>query len=210
MVSEQLIRRGISEEKVLAAFRKIEREKFVPEILRRESYYDGPLSIGEGQTISQPYIVAYMLEALGLKGDEKVLEIGTGSGYQTALLSLLVKKVYSIERSLTLAKRAQNLLSVLDLKNVEIILGDGTKGVPEFMPYDAIIVSAAAPKVPPALLGQLADAGRMIIPIGEFYSQVLVYFKKEKNEIREKKLESCVFVPLIGEYGWKDTKGDVG
>ncbi len=204
MVEEQLIRRGISEEKVLAAFKKIEREKFVPEILKAQSYTDHPLSIGEGQTISQPYIVAYMIEALSLKTGDKVLEIGTGSGYQAAILSLIAKVVYSVERSTVLAQRAEKLLASLGVKNIEVIIGDGTKGLSKFSPFDAIIVSAAAPDIPPALIEQLAEGGRLIIPIGERFSQVLVRLTKIKDKIKKEQLCSCVFVPLIGEFGWRD------
>ncbi|MEW6170305.1 MAG: protein-L-isoaspartate(D-aspartate) O-methyltransferase [Candidatus Omnitrophota bacterium] len=203
MVNEQLIRRGIKDEQVLSAFKKIERHKFVPSILKAQSYDDCPLSIGEGQTISQPYIVAYMIESLNLKPQEEILEIGTGSGYQTALLSCLVKQVYSIERSKVLAERAQKLLESLNFTNIKIIIGDGTKGLLEFSPFDAIIVSAAAPNVPHTLIEQLRDGGRMIIPVGERFSQVLIRTTKIKDKIKQEQLGSCVFVPLIGEFGWK-------
>lgn len=202
MVEEQLARRGISDRRVLEAFRKVEREKFVPEILKAQSYSDSPLSIGENQTISQPYIVAYMIEALSLKGPERVLEIGTGSGYQTAILSLLAKEVYSVERIETLAQRARETLNKLDFKNIDIQVADGTKGWKEFSPFDAVIVSAAAPFVPKLLLEQLARGGRMIIPLGERYSQVLTLFLNTKSGIKKDILQGCVFVPLVGEYGW--------
>lgn len=203
MVKEQLICRGIKGQKILDAFRKIERHRFVPDIFGPQAYSDCPLSIGENQTISQPYIVAYMLEALSLEGNEKVLEIGTGSGYQTALLSLLAREIYSIERSKILAQRAKEVLAELSLdNNIQVIVGDGTKGWPKDMPYNAIIVSAAAPSVPQPLIEQLAPGGRMIIPVGERFSQVLVRITKIKDTINQEILESCVFVPLVGEFGW--------
>lgn len=204
MVEEQLVRRGISDRRALEAFRIVEREKFIPEILKAQSYCDSPLSIGEGQTISQPYIAAYMIEVLALKDTDKVLEIGTGSGYQTAILSLLAKEVYSLERSRVLAQRAQGFIDEAGYKNITIIIADGTKGLNQFAPYDAIIVSAAAPQAPAPLLEQIAQNGRMIIPIGERFSQVLVLFTKNKGQIEKEVLESCVFVPLIGEYGWRE------
>ncbi len=197
-----MVSRGISDRRVLGAFRRIEREKFVPEILKAQSYADSPLSIGENQTISQPYIVAHMIEALGLTGTERVLEIGTGSGYQTAILSLLTKEVYSVERIDILAQRALETLNKLNLKNIEITVGDGTRGLEEFSPFDAIAVSAAAPKAPEPLLGQLTEGGRMIIPLGERYSQVLTLFTKTKTGIKKDLLQGCVFVPLVGEFGW--------
>lgn len=208
MVNEQLIRRGIRGERVLDAFRKVEREKFVPEILKAQSYADSPLSIGENQTISQPYIVAHMIEALGLTGTERVLEIGTGSGYQTAILSLLSKEVYSVERIDILAQRALETLNKLNLKNIKISVGDGTRGLEEFSPFDAIVVSAAAPFAPEPLLEQLVEGGRMIIPLGERYSQVLTLFTKTKTGIKKDLLQSCVFVPLLGEYGWDVSEKD--
>jgi protein-L-isoaspartate(D-aspartate) O-methyltransferase len=204
MVKEQLIRRGIQDKRVLEAFRKIERHQFIPLTYKEQSYSDCPVPIGENQTISQPYIVAYMLEALNLTGPEKVLEVGTGSGYQTALLSLLSQEVYSVERSGKLAENAQKILAKLSVTNIKITVGDGTKGLPEFSPYDAIIVSAASPHVPAPLIEQLAENSRMIIPVGERYSQVLTRFTKIKQTIKEERLESCVFVPLVGEYGWSN------
>ncbi len=204
MVAEQLKRRGIEDERVLEAFRKIDRHEFVPPILKEQSYADRPLSIGEGQTISQPYIVAYMIEALVLKQTDKVLEIGTGSGYQTALLSILTKEVYSVERSQVLAKRAQETLKKLNITNNKVIVNDGSKGLAEFAPYDAIIVSASSPQVPKPLSAQLEQNGKMIIPVGDRYSQVLIRLRKEKNSIKEEQLASCVFVPLVGEFAWKE------
>lgn len=202
MVREQLRRRGISDKRLLDAFCKVERHKFLPSLLESQSYSDGPLSIGEGQTISQPYIVAYMIEDLNLGPDDKVLEIGTGSGYQTALLSLLVKKIYSVERSPVLAQRAQDILDRISVSNIKIVIGDGTKGLREFSPFDAIIVSAASPGVPAPLLEQLSEQGRIIIPVGERFSQVLIRINKTKQGFKEERLEGCVFVPLIGEFGW--------
>lgn len=202
MVREQLITRGITNQRVLAAFYKVEREKFVPSGVRNDAYEDFPLSIGERQTISQPYMVALMTQCLELKGDEKILEIGTGSGYQTAILAELTREVYSIERIRVLAERAKKLLEELGYSNIKIFLNDGTLGWKESSPYDRIVVTAGARKIPQPLTDQLEEEGVMVIPVGNVYSQDLKVARKRKNRIKIVTVEKCVFVPLIGEYGW--------
>jgi len=204
MVREQLIPRGIEDERVLVSFRKVKREVFVPAELREDAYGDFPLSIGEGQTISQPYMVALMTQCLELTGNEKVLEIGTGSGYQTAILAELSKQVYSIERIRTLARRAEEILEKLNYTNIKILVGDGTLGWKEFSPYDRILVTAAAQEIPSPAMDQLKEKGIMVIPVGSIYSQDLKVIKKEKRRPKVKTVERCVFVPLIGKYGWDE------
>ncbi len=204
MVNEQIYARGIRDKRVLNAMLKIPRHLFVDKGLRNSAYSDHPLPIGEGQTISQPYIVALMTEALGLKGNEKVLEIGTGSGYQTAILAELCREVYTIERIPSLSIKAQKLLKSLGYNNIHFKIGDGTKGWEEHAPYDGIIVTAASPEVPQPYLDQLADGGRLVIPIGDEFSQDLLVIIKEKGRFREKSLGGCRFVKLIGDYGWKE------
>ena len=208
MVREQFIARGIADQRVLAAFYKVEREKFVPSEVRDNAYQDFPLSIGEGQTISQPYMVALMTQSLELKGNERVLEIGTGSGYQTAILAELARKVYSVERMRTLAERARKLLEKLGYSNVKILLGDGTLGWEESSPYDRILVTAGAKEIPQPLTDQLEEEGVMIIPVGNSYSQDLRVVRKRKNRIKTARVEKCVFVPLIGKYGWDERRLD--
>ena len=203
MVKKQLIPRGINDRKVLDAFLKVEREKFVPLSSRRDAYRDFPLSIGEGQTISQPYMVALMTQCLELTGSEKVLEIGTGSGYQTAILALLSRQVYSVERIPSLAERAKKLLSEMGYSNVRIFVGDGSMGLKEYSPYERILVTAGAGDIPPPLIEQLDEEGIMVIPVGDVYSQELIVAKKQKGKILKRKVERCVFVPLIGKYGWE-------
>ena len=200
MVQEQLIPRGIKDPRVLEAFYKVERDKFVPEISRSCAYADYPLPIGEGQTISQPYIVALMTECLGLSGKEKVLEIGTGSGYQTAILAELAKEVYSIERFQVLAKKADDTIKSLGYANIRINVGDGTLGWPEEAPFDRIIVTAASPVVPGPLLEQLKAQGRLILPLGENFSQVLTLIEKKETDFEYTDICACVFVPLVGRY----------
>ena len=204
MVKDQLIARGISDERVLAAFYKVEREKFVPSDLREDAYGDFPLSIGEGQTISQPYMVALMTQSLELKGCERVLEIGTGSGYQTAILAELSEGVYSVERIKSLAQKAESLLKKLGYSKVKIFVSDGTRGWEEFSPYDRILVTAGAKQVPQPLVNQLKDEGIMVIPVGSIYSQELRVIRKKKGRVRSISVERCVFVPLIGKYGWSE------
>ncbi len=205
MVREQLIPRGIEDERVLAVFGKVTREVFVPVELKGDAYGDFPLSIGEGQTISQPYMVALMTQCLELKGNEKVLEIGTGCGYQTAMLAELSKEIYSVERKKTLAKRAEKTLEKLNYTNVRVLVGDGTLGWEEFSPYDRIVVTAATQEVPSPLMDQLKEEGIMVIPVGGIYSQKLEVIRKQKGRAKMKTAERCIFVPLIGRYGWDES-----
>jgi len=204
MVKGQLISRGIKDRRVLDAFRKVPRHEFVPKELIQSAYIDSPLPIGEDQTISQPYMVALMTECLQLKGKEKVLEIGTGSGYQSAILAELVKEVYSIERMEPLFVRAAEILKRLDYKNIKIKIDDGTLGWPEFSPYEGIIVTAAAPQVPPPLLEQLKEEGILVIPLNGRYSQVLTVIEKTKGKFKIREVCGCTFVPLIGKFGWRE------
>ncbi len=203
MVETQLASRGISDRKVLDAFMKVERHLFVPENLIESAYADHPLPIGEGQTISQPYMVALMTELLELNGNDTVLEIGTGSGYQLAILSVLSKKVYSIERFPDLALKAGETLKKMNFKNFEIKTGDGTLGWPENAPYDAIMVTAAAPDVPEAYAEQLKIGGRLLMPVGEAFLQTLVRMTKTDSGVKTEEFGGCTFVPLIGKKGWK-------
>jgi protein-L-isoaspartate(D-aspartate) O-methyltransferase len=204
MVKNQLIPRGIADENVLRAMGKVQRHLFVEEALVGEAYNDHPLPIGHKQTISQPYIVALMTEALELTGREKVLEIGTGSGYQTAVLAELSDRVYTIERIAPLLEKSKRLLESLGYRNIYFKAYDGTLGWEDFSPFDAIMVTAGAPNVPDPLRKQLADGGRMIIPIGNRYSQDLIRVTRTKDRFVEKNLGGCRFVDLIGEHGWKD------
>ncbi|MCD6232240.1 protein-L-isoaspartate(D-aspartate) O-methyltransferase [Candidatus Aerophobetes bacterium] len=205
MVEEQLISRGIKDKRVLTAFLKVEREKFVPKNLRKEAYEDFPLSIGEGQTISQPYMVALMTQCLKLQGEEKILEVGTGSGYQTAILAELSKEVFSLERIEKLAHKARRILHNLGYTNVQIFVANGTLGWEEFSPYDRILVTAGAKEVPLPLIEQLKDEGIMVIPVGDLYSQKLKVIEKRGDVINSRTVESCIFVPLIGKYGWDES-----
>jgi protein-L-isoaspartate(D-aspartate) O-methyltransferase len=198
MVAEQLVRRGILDARVLAAMERIPREIFLPTDVRREAYRDRAVAIDCGQTISQPYIVALMTEALALSGHEKVLEVGTGSGYQTAILSQLAGDVVSIERHPDLAKSAAERLANLGFKNVRLRIGDGTLGCPTDAPFDRIIVTAAARVMPPALLAQLVDGGSLVIPVGDEQSQALQVVHKVAGEPRVRHLTGCRFVPLVG------------
>ncbi|MCS7232907.1 MAG: protein-L-isoaspartate(D-aspartate) O-methyltransferase [Synergistetes bacterium] len=203
MIKEQIEARGLKDEKILNVMRKVPRHLFVPQAYLSESYDDHPLPIGEGQTISQPYMVALMTSLLDLKGDERVLEIGTGSGYQTAILAELAKEVFSIERIESLAKSAEERLKALGYKNVRIKVGDGSLGWEEYAPYDAIIVTAAAPKVPSPLTKQLKVGGRIVIPIGDrFFQNLHRYVKKGEETLEGHDFGGCVFVPLRGKEGW--------
>jgi protein-L-isoaspartate(D-aspartate) O-methyltransferase len=202
MLKNQLIPRGITDKGVLEAMGKIPRHLFVEEALVGEAYNDHPLPIGHQQTISQPYIVALMTQALQLTGEEKTLEIGTGSGYQTAILAELSERVYTIERVRPLMEKARDLLAELGYTNVIFSAFDGTLGWREYMPYNAIMVTAGAPKIPETLCDQLADGGRMIIPIGDRFSQELIKIIKRKDRYQEKNLGGCRFVDLIGVHGW--------
>lgn len=197
MVEKQIKARGVKDKKVLDAMLKVERHKFVPEKIRKYAYEDYPLPIGEGQTISQPYIVAFMTEQLSLKGKEKVLEIGTGSGYQAAILAEICKEVYSIEIIPSLAIQAEKLLKELKYKNIKIKIGDGFLGWEEYSPFDAIIVTCAPKEIPKPLIDQLAEGGRMIIPVGEYF-QDLILVKKTKGKISKKKVLPVRFVPMKG------------
>jgi len=203
MVASQLRGRGITDQRVLAAMAKVPRHCFVGGE-DRAAYDDTPLPIGGGQTISQPYMVAVMTEALGLRGDGKVLEVGTGSGYQAAVLAELSRQVYSVERRPELAECAQRLLRELGYDNVEVVVGDGTLGLPEHAPYDGIIVTAATPSLPPQWTEQLAEGGRIVAPVGDRWSQVLTIVTKEGGELRQRTGVGCVFVPLIGRYGFPE------
>jgi len=203
MVETQLVPRGIKDERVLKAFLKVPRHEFVlPEEID-SAYGDFPLGIGSGQTISQPYMVACMTEHLALKGDEKALEIGTGSGYQAAILSELAKEVYTVERIYELAKSSAARFKRLGYENIKVKAADGTLGWPQEAPFDAIIVTAAAPDVPKALVKQLKDGGRLIAPIGSRMSQSLRIITKKSGRTSATDGCSCIFVPLIGEQGWK-------
>jgi protein-L-isoaspartate(D-aspartate) O-methyltransferase len=197
MVRQQLADRGIRDLRVLDVMRQVPRQEFVPEALRNEAYEDHPLPIGDGQTISQPYIVAAMLEHLTIRPNARVLEIGTGSGYGTALLSHLCAEVYSVERHAQLAITSENTLRRLNYQNVKIKIGDGRQGWPEYAPFDAILVSAATAEVPPALFAQLREGGRMMLPVGPSSSQELQLIRKVDGQPYVKVLEGCRFVPLV-------------
>jgi protein-L-isoaspartate(D-aspartate) O-methyltransferase len=199
MVAAQIEARGIKDKRVIEALRRVPRHLFVPQELRPQSYNDEPLPIGEGQTISQPYIVAYMTEALALKGNEKVLEIGTGSGYQTAVLADLAREVWTVEIVTSLSSRAQSVLKELGVTNVRFRIGDGTFGWAEQAPYDAIMVTAAPPTVPRTLQGQLGEPGRMVIPVGSGF-QELVLVRRDKKGFRQSNLLPVRFVPLISTH----------
>lgn len=204
MVELQIEKRGVKDSRVLEAMKKVPRHLFVGEQLRNQAYEDHPLPIGEGQTISQPYIVALMTEALRLKGHEKVLEIGTGSGYQTAILAELCKEVFTIERIASLAYNARKTLERLGYKNVKYRIGDGTLGWPEEAPFDGIMVTAAAPKIPQPLIDQLAMGARLVIPVGDRISQDLLLVERVPEGIRKTSLGGVRFVDLIGKWGWRE------
>lgn len=198
MTKRKLVLREVSDPRVLAAMEAVPRDRFVPAEYRDDAYGDHPLPIGYGQTISQPYIVALMTQLLELKGHEKVLEIGAGSGYQAAILSLLAREVYSVERIPQLAEKARQRLDELGYHNVRIRVGDGYEGWPEHAPYDAIIVTCAAEEVPPPLVEQLADGGRMVIPVGESgWSQRLMLLRKRGGDVEQREVAGVVFVPLV-------------
>jgi protein-L-isoaspartate(D-aspartate) O-methyltransferase len=204
MVEQQLRQRGIRDGRVLEAMGAVDRHEFVPAAQQERAYEDHPLPIGGGQTISQPYVVALMLEALDLKGTERVLEVGTGSGYQAVLLARLAADVYTIERDPELAAAAAARLNSLGLGAlVHVVAGDGSLGYPAAAPYDAIIVAAAAPGIPPALLDQLADGGRLVIPVGSLHSQDLRLIRKFGPDVATRVLGQCRFVPLTGSRGWR-------
>jgi protein-L-isoaspartate(D-aspartate) O-methyltransferase len=197
MARSQIRGRGIRDERVVAAMARVPRHEFVPPDLRSQAYEDHPLPIGQEQTISQPYIVALMLEYLTIEPDNVVLEIGTGSGYQTVLLAELAATVYSIERHRPLAETASQVLGKLGYSNVSVLVGDGNRGLPEHAPYDRIVVSAAAHQIPPALFAQLSEGGRMILPVGSEYAQELQLVRKKSGTAVVASLEGCRFVPLM-------------
>ena len=203
MVEEQLKRRGIHDQRVLAAMQIVPRHLFVPASWRVQAYEDMPLSIGHQQTISQPYIVALMLEALELAGTERVLEVGTGSGYQAALLGWLAQHVSTVEIIPELAQSARAVLFQLGYKNVEVVAANGSIGWKTGAPYDAIIVAAASPAVPQPLVEQLQEGGRLVLPVGDLFAQVLLRVRKQQGKIVTEDLGGCAFVPLVGEEGWK-------
>jgi len=203
MVEFQIRARGVRDERVLAAMEKIPRHLFVPENWERAAYEDRPLPIGEGQTISQPYIVAVMTEQLEIRSHDRVLEIGTGSGYQAAILAELGGKVVSVERLPELADRARENLARAGVRGVEIVVGDGTQGYPPEAPYDAIIVTAASPDIPGPLVEQLAEGGRLIAPVGPRECQDLVKLVKREARVETIPLGGVCFVPLIGQFGWQ-------
>ncbi|MCS7215208.1 MAG: protein-L-isoaspartate(D-aspartate) O-methyltransferase [Thermodesulfovibrio sp.] len=204
MVDTQIIERDIKDERVIEAMRKIPRHFFVPENIMDDAYDDRALPIGHGQTISQPYIVAFMTESLELKGDEKVLEIGTGSGYQAAILSELTKEVHTIERIEALAKEAEKRFEKLGIKNIKVYIRDGTEGLPQEAPFDRIIITAATPDIPEPLIKQLKEGGILVAPVGDRYSQYLIKITKKGSQFERCTLIPVVFVPLIGKYGWKE------
>ena len=203
MVEEQLAHRGITDERVLAAMRRIPRHLFVEEPLRDRAHGDHPLPIGEEQTISQPYIVGFMTQLLELRGQEKILEVGTGSGYQTAVLAELARRVCTIERLPRLAERARGLLEQLGYDNVWVRVGSGTLGWPDEAPFDRILVTAGGPSVPPPLFQQLAEGGRMVVPVGDVTNQTLTVVEKIRGEMKTRSCGECKFVKLVGKYAWE-------
>lgn len=204
MVQEQVIARGIQDVRLVAALRKIPRHLFVDPGIVNRSYDDRALPIGEKQTLSQPFMAAHMTAALALTGEEKVLEIGTGSGYQTAVLAELCFNVFSVERVRALSRKARRLLDRLGYQNIALHVGDGTIGWSEHAPYDAILVAAAAPTAPKPLLDQLASGGRLVIPVGDEQNQILLRFTRISQGYRKEELGECKFVKLVGKYGWAD------
>jgi protein-L-isoaspartate(D-aspartate) O-methyltransferase len=204
MVEQHLRARGLRDERVLAVMLDISRERFVPRELREDAYEDRALGIDEGQTISQPFMVAYMTELLDVRPDSKVLEIGTGSGYQTAVLARLARSVHTVERLSSLSRTAETTLAAMGATSVHFHLGDGSQGLPAHAPFDRILVTAGAPRVPRALTDQLADAGRLVIPIGGPDEQTVYLVTKNGTKIVEAPKLSCRFVRLIGQQGWRD------
>jgi protein-L-isoaspartate(D-aspartate) O-methyltransferase len=204
MVESQIVTRGIRDAAVLDVMKRVPRHLFVPESVRDDAYEDMALPIGEGQTISQPYMVAIMTELLELRGTERVLEIGTGSGYQAAILGELAKEVYTVERIEALAERARTCLAGLGYDNVSVLVSDGSVGLEKEAPFDRIIITAAAPRIPEPLIGQLAEGGMIVAPVGQRFSQILVRARKKGQALTEEYQTACVFVPLLGEHGWKE------
>jgi len=204
MVRSQIEARGIRDPRVLSAFRAVPRHLFVSEALREQAYGDYPLPIGEQQTISQPYIVAEMTQALELGRDDRVLEIGTGSGYQAAILAQIVYRVYTVERKRALYMQTRNLFDKLNYYNIVTKYADGTKGWQEESPFDAIVVTAGAPELPEVLITQLAEGGRLVVPVGNQHTQELIKICREKGDVQQTNLGGCRFVKLVGEHGWKE------
>jgi len=203
MVQEQVIARGIDDVRVIAALRKIPRHLFVDRGIVNRAYHDSALPIGEKQTLSQPYMAAHMTAALRLTGQEKALEVGTGSGYQTALLAELCFNVFSVEKLRMLSRKARSLLDQLEYQNIALHVGDGTIGWSDHAPYDAILVAAGAPSAPQPLLDQLAHGGRLVIPLGDEQSQSLMRITRHRSGFKEEHLGECKFVKLFGKYGWR-------
>jgi protein-L-isoaspartate(D-aspartate) O-methyltransferase len=203
MVESQLIPRGIKDSRVLEAMRKVPRHLFMDKSMWYKAYDDMALPIGEGQTISQPYMVAIMTELLDLKGDEAVLEIGTGSGYQAAILAELSRDVYSFERMQALSEKAKEVIMSLGYKNIHLKVGDGTLGWPEAAPFDRILITAGAPEFPEPLIEQLSEGGMILAPVGDRCSQQLVKTMKRSGKLLKEYHTPCVFVPLLGKYGWR-------
>lgn len=202
MVESQLRRRGVRDERVLQAFAEVPRHLFVPDAVRESAYEDGPLPIGHGQTISQPLMIALMLDGLNIQGDERVLDVGSGSGYQAALLAHMAREVVSIEVIPELVQMARRNLQRAGVTNLEVVQGDGSVGYAARAPYDAIIVAAGSPDVPQALVDQLAEGGRLVIPVGPRYGQSCHRLRKRQGRIYHEDLGACAFVPLVGEGGW--------
>ena len=204
MVADQIRRRGLRNKRLLDVLRRVPRHCFVPPDRVHMAYSDGPLQIGYGQTISQPYIVALMTDLLRLDGSETVLEIGTGSGYQAAILGLLAKEVHTIERHAPLAENAESILRNLGIENIHVHVGDGTLGLKEQAPYDGILITAGAPEVPKPLLDQLADSGRLVLPVGNRFSQMLETWQRDGDDFKQEAVTAVAFVPLLGEHGWDE------
>ena len=204
MVEDQLRRRGISDARVLEAMGRVPRHLFVPRDYQDSAYDDRPLPIGEGQTISQPYMVAIMTQSLELKGRERVLEIGTGSGYQAAILAELARELYTVERIPSLTQSARETLQGQAYKNIFFRTADGSKGWPEEAPFDGIMVTAGAPEIPQIFKSQLAEGGRLVIPTGPRHTQTLYKLTRRGDQFVEEELTGCVFVPLVGDYGWEE------
>jgi len=207
MLSDQLIPRGINDEHVLDAMRNIPRHLFIPPDLRYLAYADAPLPIGHRQTISQPYIVALMTQLLELKGEEKILEVGTGSGYQAAILAQIGGQVYTVERISELAEKSRTVFKKLGLTNIQIFERDGSAGLPEFAPYHAIMVTAAAPQVPSPLKEQLDEGGCLVLPVGSRDGQILERWRKTGDELKREHIAPVAFVPLVGDFGWDSDEG---
>ena len=205
MIELQLRRRGIQDERVLEAMFRVPRHEFVPSAYVNAAYEDRPLPIGESETISQPYIVAVMTQASRVEAGDRALEIGAGAGYQAAVLAYLGAKVYTVERNAKLAQAARERLKRLGYENVEVITGDGSEGYAPAAPYQVILVTAAAPRVPETLLDQLAEAGRLVIPVGDLHHQTLFVITRRGNEFSQEALDPCQFVPLIGKHGWPES-----